>query len=143
MHLTFSSPSNIPPAVGPVNSFRYAAMHPLTRIFRAFGILLGVLALFIFLDYFSYRYSLFFWMCASAVLLPTLYLVRWNFKSFAVSFCILGFALALSPADIAFVRGHAGLRILPTSHGVAAKPGTMGYGCTVRNPPKIALAISF
>jgi hypothetical protein len=44
--------------------------------------------------------------------------------------------------DLTFARGKLGVQILPASFGVAAEPGTVGYGCTISSGPRKAIVIS-
>lgn len=99
--------------------------------------------LFTILGSFSSRYSLFYWMCASAVILPVLFLKGWRFGISAVIATTIAVALAVSPMDFVIQRGSVGIHILPTSYGIVTIPGTVGYGCSVSNPPSHACVLSF
>jgi len=103
----------------------------------------GVLILFVILDSISYRYSLFYWMCVSVLVLPVLFWLNLRFKASAIITALIGIVLALSPMDITFKSGEFGVHALATSHGEATRPGTVGYGCSVRNIPSSALVFSF
>ncbi|MEI7614314.1 MAG: hypothetical protein WCK63_15540 [Betaproteobacteria bacterium] len=116
-------------------------MQPLIKTLKAIGIAAGVFALFIALDSIAYRYALFYWLCISVVVLPALFLLNWKFRLSAIASAVVALALAVSPVDIAFRSGKFGVQVLPTSRGFATLPGTIGYGCTVRNHPLKALVI--
>jgi hypothetical protein len=116
-------------------------MQPLIKTLKAIGIAAGAFALFFALDSIAYRYSLFYWLCISVVVLPALFLLNWRFRLSAIAFGVVALALAVSPVDIAFRSGKFGVQVLSTSNGVATLPGTIGYGCTVRNHPPKAIVI--
>ncbi len=104
---------------------------------------MGVVVLTVGLDLISYHYALGYWMLVSAILLPILYWKDWRFKTAMGIAMLLAVGVTLSPIDFRIKSGPPGFRILPTSHGVATPYGTVGYGCTVRNPPPKALVLSF
>ena len=116
----------------------------IVKAIKVIGIVLAVIAVFAILDMFSYRYSLFYWMCGSLLILPLLFLRGRHFWLGFVSSGLLAVGLALSPIDIvvAIQGGQHGVRVLPTSYGAATLHGTVGYGCTVHGPPPRALVIS-
>jgi len=118
-------------------------MKTIIKTMKSLGIVMGVLVLLVILDSISYRYSLFYWMCVSVTVLPVLFWINKRFKVAVVITALIGTALALSPMDITFKPGELGVHILSTSHGIATRPGTVGYGCTVRNSPVWALVFSF
>jgi hypothetical protein len=118
-------------------------MQPLIKTLKAIGVAAGVFALFFALDSIAYRYSLFYWLCISVLVLPALFLLNWRFRLSAIAFVAVALALAVSPLDIAFRSGKFGVQILPTSNGFATLPGTIGYGCTVHNPPPKAIVVYF
>jgi hypothetical protein len=116
-------------------------MQPLIKTMKAIGIAAGVFALFFVLDSIAYRYSLFYWLCISVVVLPALFLLNWRFRISAIGFAVVSLALTVSPVDVTFRSGKFGVQVLPTSNGVATLPGTIGYGCTVHNPPPRAIVV--
>lgn len=118
-------------------------MRLFSNILKGFGIALGVFTLFYVYDSLSYHYSLFYWMCVSVVSLPILALRTQKLKLYAGILAMIGGVLTISPMDFTFESGEFGIRILPTSHGIATKPGTIGYGCMVTSPPAVALVFSF
>jgi hypothetical protein len=111
------------------------------KTLKAIGIAVSVFALFFALDSIAYRYSLFYWLCISVVVLPTIFLLNWRFRLSAIACAVVALALAVCPVDIAFRSGKFGVQVLPTSSGFATLPGTIGYGCTVRNYPAKAIVV--
>ncbi|MES2038405.1 MAG: hypothetical protein V4495_11235 [Pseudomonadota bacterium] len=106
-------------------------------------IILGVMLVFFALVSLASRYSLSYWMCAAAIVLP---IVAWRtskFKLTAAIFLLVGILLAISPVDFVYKPGQVGLHLLPTSSGLATLTGTVGYGCIARNIPPWALVLSF
>lgn len=112
---------------------------------KAFGIIGGVLVLFVSLNLFSGRHSLFLWAASSSLLLPVAFWFRLGFKKWCVALLLVALGLAVSPIDITVTRlERPGLRLLPISYGIGCQPGTACYGCIVpANPAHKAIVLSY
>jgi hypothetical protein len=78
------------------------------KILKAIGIVVGIMTLFTILDSLSARCSLFYWMCASVMMLPILFWKGWRFGVSAIFSTLIAVALAVSPVDFVFQRGNVG-----------------------------------
>ena len=120
-------------------------MRRFVRALQALGIVAGVFAFFLILEFFSGRRSLFLWAVAFSMLLPLAFWFRLGFKKWCVASLLVALALAASPLDIVILRlDRPGVRLLPISYGIACQPETACYGCIISaHPPKRALVLSF
>ena len=120
-------------------------MASLTKALKGSGIIGGVLLVFLSLDLFSGRHSLFLWAISSSALLLVAFWFQLGFKKWCVCLLLVALGLAVSPVDITITRlEKPGLRLLPISYGYGCQPGTACYGCIVPpNPPRKALVLSY
>jgi hypothetical protein len=113
------------------------------KILKVVGIIAGIMTILTILGSLSTSYSLFYWMCACMVILPILFWQGWRFGISVIFATCIAVTLALSPVDFVFQRGKMGIHIVQTSYGITITTGTIGYGCSVSNPPYRACVISF
>lgn len=118
-------------------------MENFIKSWKVAGIVVGVVLLTVILDLISFHYALSYWMLASVIALPIIYWKRWRFRTSVSIAAVIAIALTLSPIDLRVMPGKPGISVLPTSHGFARLPGTVGYGCGVRNPPSKTVVLSF
>gem|GEM_PF-6808154 len=113
------------------------------HILKGLAILIAMLTVYFVLATIAYRYSLGYWLIFSVISLPLVIWQTRRAKEYAGVLFLIAVALTFCPLDLTYKRGDMGLRILATSHGSAARSGTLGYGCTVRNTPDRAIVLSF